>query len=175
MLSHWAYILIGQNNTGKTTFQRNIVRDLCGKSYKKLPRNLHAQIVHDRAQRRLDTLFAMNRSFQEMHDQFKTVSAFFARGFKDADVCFLSSHADTASIADVQQMIEHLHQRCYNVGAIFFSNGFDNKAPQISCLPWQERFWIENPFQSDESKISAQLESAAKDFGNLVLVRAPAQ
>lgn len=175
MLSNWAYVLIGQNNTGKTTFQRHIVRELCGKSYKNLPRNFHGSINHPRAPRCFGTLFAMNRSFQEMRGQFKTISAFFAKGFKDADVCILSSHADASSSAEVQEMIEQLHKRCYNVAAVFFSNGFDNKVPEISCFPWQERFWIENPERIDAERIEDQLATQARDFINLVLVRTSAQ
>ena len=29
MLSYWAYILIGNNDTGKTSFQKYLVSDLC--------------------------------------------------------------------------------------------------------------------------------------------------
>lgn len=175
MFSHWAYILIGQNNTGKTTFQRFLVEEFCAKHYKNLPRNFHGAVTHPRAPRRLGSFFAMNRSFQEMKGQYKTVPSFFARGFKEADICFLSSHADAASVSDVQQMIEHLHKRCYNVAAIFFSNGFDNEAPQISCLPWQERFWIHNPERMDKARMQGQLQATARDFTQLVLNRTATQ
>jgi hypothetical protein len=33
MFSYWAYILIGNNETGKTSFQRYLVSDLCNKQY----------------------------------------------------------------------------------------------------------------------------------------------
>ena len=39
MLSHWAYLLVGENNTGKTTFQRKLVNTLCQKNYKNLRYN----------------------------------------------------------------------------------------------------------------------------------------
>lgn len=175
MFSYWAYILIGQNNTGKTTFQRFLVEEFCAKQYRKLPRNFHGTITHPRAPRRLDSFFAMNRSFQEMRSQFKTVASFFARGFKEADICFLSSHADMASIPDIQQMIEQLHQRGYNVAAVFFSNSFDNAASQISCFPWQERFWINNPERTDADRIQGQLQVAARDFTQLLLNRIAVQ
>ena len=40
MLSYWAYILIGDNDTGKTGFQKYLVSELCGRRYKRLRRNL---------------------------------------------------------------------------------------------------------------------------------------
>jgi hypothetical protein len=40
MISNWAYILIGDNDTGKTTFQKHLLEILCGQSYDRLPRNI---------------------------------------------------------------------------------------------------------------------------------------
>ena len=40
MLSKWAYVIIGNNDTGKAGFQRFLVSELCNRQYERLPRNL---------------------------------------------------------------------------------------------------------------------------------------
>jgi hypothetical protein len=40
MFSYRAYILVGANNTGKTHFQRSLIRHLCDVRYDRLPINV---------------------------------------------------------------------------------------------------------------------------------------
>lgn len=172
MFSNWAFILIGNNNTGKTTFQKQVVHTLCNANYDRLPRNFHGNIVHPRSPRQLETLFAMNRSLQEMQSSYKSVNDFFNRGFNPAEICLLSSHADAGSFSDVQQMIEELHIRCYNVASIFFSNGYDESVHDFAKLNWQERLWVENPVQKDNLTAEKQLQKSADAFSEMLIVRA---
>src|SRR6266478_589014 len=81
MFSHWAYILIGQNDTGKTTFQRHIAFHLCGVRYSRLPSNVVNTITHPRCPKGLKTLFTSNRSFQEKKSIYKSVENYFTHFF----------------------------------------------------------------------------------------------
>ncbi len=140
-----------------------------------MPRNYYGSIIHPHAPRQLDSLFAMNRSFQEMRSDYDTVEDFFSEGFEDADICLLSSHADSESMDDIQQMIEQLQYRCYNVAGVFFSNGFDDNAPEIARLDWQERLWVTNDELSDSKDIDTQLHTIAREFAELLLARSRSQ
>lgn len=175
MLSSWAYILIGNNDTGKTSFQRNLVAELCGELYERLPRNVVKTVTHPRAPKRLATIFTSNRSYQEKLAEYKSVENYFDNFFKDADICILSSHTHGDSREHVEEMIRQLKRRCYNVAGIFWSNTFDAEGREISLLPWQERFWIDNPPSDDQSKVQQQLGRVAHDFAELLLERSHAQ
>lgn len=171
MFSYWAYILIGDNNTGKTSFQKHLISELCAKRYERLPLNLRCDIVQSRMPRGVRTLSAMNRSYQEKVQEYKSVKNFFVQHFQEADICFLSSHAHASSDADIQEMIRELRIRSYNVAAVFFSNGYDNAAEQISLLDWDERLWIENPSCKREENIQLQLARLAKEFAMMLVAR----
>lgn len=172
MLSRWAFILIGENNTGKTSFQRYLIEELCGESYERLPRNIVKEITHPRAPRKFKTIFTSNRSYQEKKTEYKSISNYFSSFFKDADVCILSSHSHGSSKAHVEEMIDELTGRSYNVAGIFWSNEFGREAKSISSLAWQERIWIENPQQKNEKNISMQLRQRANEFAELLIARA---
>src|ERR1039458_4265016 len=45
MFSYWAYVLIGNDKTGKTSFQRNLVSHLCGKRYTRLPKRRYYNVA----------------------------------------------------------------------------------------------------------------------------------
>src|SRR6185437_5074456 len=144
MFSHWAYILIGNNNTGKTTFQKYLLWHLCGQRYARLRRNLIQPISHPQAPKNLATIFTCNRSFQEKRGEYKSIDYYFGHFFKEADICILSSHAH-GSAKEVAEMIQALKRRCYNVAGVFWSNAFDHDAKTIALLPWNEVLWFENP------------------------------
>jgi len=175
MFSHWAYILVGNNDTGKTSFQRNLVSHLCGQHYTRLPRNIVSDITHQRAPKSLATIFTCNRSFQEKLSEYKSIDYYFKHFFRDADVCVLSSHTHGDSTQEVAQMIQSLKHRCYNVGGVFWSNAFDDEAQEIALLAWNEVFWVDNPILPDAAQISAQLDRIAKHFSELLIARANVQ
>lgn len=175
MFSNWAYILIGDNNTGKTSFQRFLVEALCQESYTRLPRNVVKDIDHPRAPKKLKTLFTANRSYQEKHGEYLNPKNYIRNFFKDADICILSSHTHGSSIQDVQVMLDELKLRAYNVAGVFWSNDYGSDAQLISSLPWQERLWIENPHLEDEDSISSQIKQQAYEFAEMLVARAYAQ
>jgi len=176
MFSYCAYVLIGNDKIGKTSFQKYLIEYLCEIQYKKLPRNLRSDISHGKMIREIKTLFTMNRSYQEQLDKVKTVSSFFSDHFYSGDICILSSHADGNSESDLIDFVKELKSRAYNVAAVFFSNDFGNDAQKISLLDWDERLWIENPpieisSEEDESKIQAHLKLKAIEFADMLIVR----
>jgi hypothetical protein len=92
--------------------------------------------------------------------------------FQEADVCVLSSQLDRR---DVSEMIDGLRSRCYNVAGVFWSNSYDNRARDITALPWNELLRIENPLIRGDHAIAEQLDRIAKHFSELLLDRARAQ
>lgn len=175
MFSNWAYILVGDNNTGKTTFQRFLVEALCQETYARLPRNVVKPIVHPRAPKKLETLFTANRSYQEKRDEYVSIENYFKNFFKDADICILSSHSHGSSSQEIQEMMEELAQRAYNVAGVFWSNDFGIESKNISKLPWQERLWIKNPILRDEDSIEKQIRHQAYEFAEILISRAYGQ
>ena len=147
MIAKTAYILIGDNNTGKTNFQKWLIWHLCGDDkFNRLHTNLIHNINHRDSPRKLKTLFTMNRSMQKkMTDTYLTIYNYFQSFFKNADVCILSSHSHNKCINAIRQMIEHLNTRYYNTSVVFFSNHLNTNTEEISQLQWQERIFIENP------------------------------
>jgi hypothetical protein len=175
MFSHWAYILIGNNNTGKTSFQRNLVAYLCGLEYERLPRNVVYDVVHPRAPKGFSTMFTCNRSYQEKMDEYKSVENYFREFFKEADICMLSSHTDNNAIQHVEEMIRQLKRRCYNVAGIFWSNDYGKEAQDIALLPWNEVLWIDNPFLNGADAVDEQLDRISRHFSEMLIARAYAQ
>lgn len=174
MLSYWAYILIGDNDTGKTGFQKYLVSELCNQRYQRLPRNLVSEITHPRIPRGFETLSTMNRSYQEV-SQYGAVSNYFRKYFEEADICILSSHTHPPAIKQLREMIRELRLRAYNVAGVFFSNGYTKNAAKISLLNWDERLWLENPEAETEKEIQLQVERLAKEFSQLLVARAAYQ
>ena len=172
MFSYWAYILIGNNDTGKTAFQRHLVYDLCGHLYTRLPRNLLSSIINPRMPRGVETLSTMNRSYQEKISEYGNVERFFLSHFQEGDICILSSHTHSPAIDHLRDMIRELRLRAYNVAAVFFSNGYDYDAGQISLLDWDERLWVENPEKPSEPAIQSQIARLANEFAHLLIARA---
>ena len=174
MLTYWAYILIGNNDTGKTDFQKYLVSDLCAQQYKRLPRNLVSDITYPRMPRGVATLSTMNRSYQEIAE-YGDVANFFREYFKVADICILSSHANKPAIDHLREMIRELRLRAYNVAAVFFSNAYSEDAAEISLLDWDERLLMDNPEAELDAVIQSQIKQLAKEFAQLLVTRAAQQ
>ena len=113
----------------------------------------------------------MNRSYQEIAD-YEDVAKFFRNHFKEAEICILSSHAHKPAIDDLKEMIRELRHRAYNVAAVFFSNGYNEDAAEISLLDWGERLWLNNPAAESDSEIQTQIRRLAKEFVQLLIARA---
>ena len=175
MLSYWAYILIGNNNTGKTTFQKRLVSLLCDREYKRLPRNRRREIKHGRMPRGIATLSTMSRSYQEYSETYGDIENFFQEFFAEADICILASHAHGTGIDHVKEMIRQLRLRNYNVAGVFFSNGYNDDARQISLLDWDERLYLHNPHADSSEVIEKQIARLAQEFTNMLIGRAALQ
>jgi hypothetical protein len=91
----WVYILIGNNNSGKTTFQKEVVKNLTGEAYDRLTCNISPAINTAIAKSMYKDIFVMNRSFQEKLDEYKNVRTYFKKYFEEKDICILSSHLAT--------------------------------------------------------------------------------
>lgn len=175
MFSYSAYILIGNNSTGKTSFQKHLLKHLTNKTYSRLPINLKAEIDHPRMPRGFETIFTMNRSYQEKSDLYKNVPRFFKKHFKYANICILSSHASGRCIDDVGLMIDFLRENCYNVYGVFFSNAYGADAMNICrSLDWDERLWVKNPLAKGE-RVQVQLTRLGQEFGEMLIARAQIQ
>jgi hypothetical protein len=173
MFSYCAYILVGANDTGKTHFQRSLIRHLCDVRYDRLPINVVNEINHPRAPKGLRTIFTMNRSYQEKISLYKSLKRFSGRKefFKDADISILSSHP---SEGDIAEMITHLKTRCYNVAGVFWSNSYTDSTGDIAVLPWDEKLWIDNPPRRAD-QVAVQLDRLANHFSQFLLARAHTQ
>ena len=176
MHSYWAYILVGDNDTGKTTFQKYLVSHLCGQQpYQRLPSNLHKDIKHARVPRGISTLSTMGRSFQENIEKYRDIENFFANHFETADICVLSSHARGRAIDHVREMIRQLKLRAYNVAGVFFSNRYNNPTAEISLLHWDERLWLENQPADSDDLIERRIARLAHEFAQMLIARAALQ
>ena len=169
MISKWAYILIGDDRTGKTTFQKCLIWNLCEVDRTvKLNTNLIHPINHREAPRKIKTLFTINRSVQEKMSEYGTVEHYFDSYFKDADIVILSSHTGgTDDIAQIEIMIAELKKRYYNVNAVFFSNHLNSRTEQVAQMDWHERIMINNP--PDHERWERQIEEGARFFGEMLI------
>lgn len=172
MFSRWAYVMIGKDKTGKTTLQKNIIGDLCGLHYSRLPRNTISEISNRRFPKSYKYLFTCNRSFQEQN--FKTVDAFFKKieeYLNQSSVAIISSHSGEEYISDVEAIILNLKKRYFNVAGVFFSNAIDRSTVEMTLLPWTEIMMIENGILKDPSAIKEQLSRISVEFADMLLSR----
>ncbi|AEF85140.1 hypothetical protein TREPR_3855 [Treponema primitia ZAS-2] len=165
----WAYILIGDDYTGKTTFQKELIRFVAFNRYQHLDCNLTFDIRIRIGNNNIKTISLMNRSFQEK--EYQSVPDFFSSHFKEADACILSSHLVQP---DIEQMIGELKKRFYNVCGVFFENSVNANKPAnevIALLDWDEKYWIENPITGDEKSWRDIIQNGAMEFGNHLLCK----
>ncbi len=172
MLSKWIYVLIGNDQTGKTTFQKRVAYHLSGETYKRLPANTLLDITHEYAPKKLNNVSLINRSFQEKKGEYKNIENYFNKYFEAADICFLSSHATSSCIAEITEIIKQAKIRKYNVGGVFFSNAENDYTQDIALLDWSERFYLENPMTNNPSKIDQQIDGLAWEFSEMLVRRA---
>lgn len=162
-----AYILIGDDKTGKTTFQKYLILHLCSSQKVRLDTNLIHNINHLESPKKLKTLFTINRSIQEKMGEYKTIENYFNNYFKDADICVLSSHSHDKCIDDIREMICHLNKKYYNVEAVFFTNCLNSSTEKISKLNWNSRNIIDN--LENKEGWENQIEFGAKIFGDMLI------
>lgn len=172
MTSYWTYILIGNDRTGKTSFQRYLIEYLCGTPYDRLHCNKVNDINRQGGHRDLQSLFTCNRSLQEKMPEYRSISNYFATVFRANDTCILSSHASPPAEDEIRDIIYHLKREFYNVAGVFFGNAVTEQTRSIAAnCPWTEILWIPNTPLENEEEIQSQLKRCAEDFGNLILRR----
>lgn len=193
MFSYWIYVLIGMNNTGKTSFQRHLVNYLCNTSRRKKVKG--HWLVELRAPQKKISLFVANRSYQEVAKrQYKSVEKYLnAEVFNNSSrpfIVILSSHSDNSSTNDIKDIVRLARHQCYNIAGVFFSNDTglarernllkkDTSNDQILNPDWDERLWVHNPNinttgltdEMKDDKIQAQIEALAIKFGDLLIHR----
>jgi archaellum biogenesis ATPase FlaH len=113
------FIIIGNNNSGKTTLQKELIKGLCGLTYKKLEVNLSFDITYSEISKKYNKVSCGSRSYQEKKSSYKSVEEYFEKHFNNQDIAFISSHL---VIDDIEKMILEGNKRFYNVYAIFMSN-----------------------------------------------------
>lgn len=175
LLSRWLFVLIGNNDSGKTSFQRHLIAYLCDQAYEKLPSNKVFQVKHPRAPRNFATLFCANRSYQEKTDTNGTVENYITSVVDKADVTIVATHAGINDMQDIQDLLRFGRRRRYNIAAVFFENALSATTADISEFDWQERLLIQNPpveaGDRQQEKIQEQLQLAAVQFGDLLIAR----
>ena len=160
----YLFVLIGNNNTGKTTFQKKLIEDFHGIAYESLKRNKAFLLKTDNAELSGIKISYINRSYQESAPEYGTIENYFNSFFNPQDVAVVSSHLNANQ---VESIIEHGKRRFYNVIGVFFSNSILNEPTlnaDISALNWDERLIVDNPFASGKDLIEKQLTAAAKSF-----------
>ena len=169
--SKWIYVLIGNDRTGKTCFQKQLVKLLAHQDYDRLHCNLSFPIKHPHLIRKIETLSIGNRSIQEKLEIYKTVDDYFQNHFKNADICVVSTHL---SEADARSIITNGQKKFYNVCAVFFSNSIEKQRQQneeISVLNWDDRWVVANQTTEDEAQQMTQLNKAAESFVQILIER----
>ena len=169
MQTHWLFILIGENDTGKTTLQKHVIKRLCWEDYSRLPVNLRLEVKCLDAPRRLATLFTANRSFQEKRDEYQTVQHYFTHHFQDASAAIISSHSNSAR-SEIEEMISEGKLRFYNVAGVFFSNAINDEVRKFSSdLNWDERIYLDNPKAESQEDIERNITEAAHYLSDVII------
>lgn len=185
MVSKWMYILIGDDKTGKTTFQKELLKILCEENKDpKLDSAKTYTIKHPYALNKVNSLFLGNRSYQEKKDviNITSVEKYFERYFKPSDICILSSHLN---ITDIQEMIKFGKMHFYNIGGVFWANSIKNEFinKDIALLNWDERFTINNelisevnkPKEEFDAEVNNQIKILAYEFAQMLINRMSTQ
>ncbi|MPT35561.1 MAG: hypothetical protein E2604_10865 [Flavobacterium sp.] len=165
------FVLIGNDKTGKTTFQKRLIEKLHGITYESLKCNKAYNVKEDL----LDSPFKIsyaNRSYQEKSGDYGgTVDKYFSDNhFNPTDVAVISSHLNKQ---DVEDILRNGKERFYNVIGVFFTNSITTNLSmnaQISALNWDERLVVENPHASG-ALIDKQLNENADSFADLLIKR----
>lgn len=166
------FVLIGNDKTGKTTFQKRLIEKLHGITYTKLECNNAYSVKPDLLDDKELRISYANRSYQEKaNDYGGTVDNYFADNhFNPTDIAVISSHLNRQ---DVEDILRNGKERFYNVIGVFFTNSIainPGLNAQISALNWDERLVVENPHASG-SVIDKQIDENADSFADLLIKR----
>lgn len=97
--SKWLFILLGNDRTGKTQVQKNLIKLLSDANHDiRLNCNLVFPITHPYLVRKVRDLSIGNRSLQEKLSDYQSIENYFQQHFREADLCVISSHLDSPDI-----------------------------------------------------------------------------
>lgn len=167
------FVLIGNDKTGKTTFQKRLIEELHGITYSRLDCNNAYSVKPDLLDGKQFKISYSNRSYQEKTNKYYggTVDKYFSdKHFNPTDVAIISTHLNKQ---DVEDILRNGKERFYNVIGVFFTNSIavnPGLNAQISALNWDERLVVENPHASG-NLIDKQLEENADSFADLLIKR----
>jgi len=173
-----ALCVLGDDRTGKTTFQKKIIKLLAYDNRDiRLDCNLLFDVKHSHLIRKLRNFSIANRSYHEKTTEYGSVEDYFNNYFREADMCFISSHVTHGGavyVDDIKQMITEGQRRFYNVCGLFFENSIA-KARQanrdISVLHWDERWVVANPQTEEQEQQDSQLLRAAEELVQMLIER----
>ena len=169
-MTKWAYVLVGNDRTGKTTFQKMILEHITGSYIDPLHCNLVFDLAAMRSgSRNTHNISLMSRSYQEQKKEYVSIGNFFASFFKDADIAILSSHLYQQ---DIKEMIHELKKRFFNVAGVFFENSIakdSEKNSEIALLEWDERNFIMNPITESKNIYKQYLRKSGAEFTYQIL------
>jgi len=81
--SRWMFVLIGNDETGKTTIQKALIELLNGRVYDALPSNQAYDVTHSYSLRKCRRFFVHGRSYQELlakgENAYASVEQYFER------------------------------------------------------------------------------------------------
>lgn len=158
------FVLIGNNNSGKTKIQKKLIELICGEFYEKLPSNKIYDILIPNLKQKYNKIFFGNRSYQEINTEGKKVEDFFPDELKEADLVFVSSHLKKI---DIDEIIFFAKSNFYNVIGLFLYNSIDKNLDlnkEISLLNWDKRIILENYIKADESDIMKNIDNISNEI-----------
>ncbi|MCX6141834.1 MAG: hypothetical protein NTZ35_01305 [Ignavibacteriales bacterium] len=172
--SKWLFVFVGNNETGKTTLQKKIVKLLSDDNRDiRLDCNLVFHITHPYLIRKLSTFSIGNRSYQEKVADYHSVREYFDNHMPEADFYTFSTHL---VLADVEQIITHAHAHFLNVCGIFLRNSIEDNPVEnaaIAQLPWDEKLYADNPKTDIRDTQDEQLQRIAETLVQMLIHRAP--
>jgi len=162
MIAKQAYIIVGNDRTGKTTLQKRLVKHLCNVEVKKLNTNKLYEVTHPMAPKQLYDISLMNRSFQEKLNEYGSIKEYFINHFAKADVVILSSHLISS---DVQEILYEARKLFFNVNLVLLENSLETESELLEKITnwpeWKSIIVLPNPITTNEAEIETQLDNAA--------------
>jgi len=170
MLKYWAYVLVSDDRTGKTTLQKEILLRLCGiDNFRRLDSNQEYRISNVLMPSSVKTLYLIGRSYDE---QGVTASNHYSLSFHTSDIVFLSFHAKITNVPEIAKLFQLLRADFYNVSGVFFQNCQTTAAREIARLNWDEVIWLNNPLLKNTDDAPSQLRDIGTRFSRFLVDRA---
>lgn len=139
IMSKHIFMIIGSNNSGKTTVQKHILHILSGEWHNKLRSN-QCHLV--RLTKKHEKIFVGNQCWQEIRPRLKLDCWFKLLKDNTVNLAFIPSRYN-----DIDRMAQWFRSQEYpcHICGIFLENNPTKNDP-IMTAPWLDEYWIlENP------------------------------